>query len=221
MHEARIDEPPRAVLPLGVERTRETYVALERAFELVDDVLPGRGDQDSDLLQQLESEGVVAIETAASDDGLNEYVRFTFERFADHVVAGAVLDDSLVDGNLPLPLSPDSPLARACGRDGLPWGVLEALAVQLLGGALQAPRGVRLPTLRRPFRRPGARPCRRPVPLCPSAAPSPLLLQPRRQEPRPRRLLQRRDISGAIVTKDFPCCSNDTRRTQPAPPRCW
>ena len=125
--------PERAIEALAqeIERTRETYIALERAFELVDDVLPGGGDQDSDLLQQLESEGVVAIETAASDDGLNEYVRFTFERFADHVVAGAVLDDSLVDGNLPSPLSPDSPLARACGRDGLPWGVREALAVQL------------------------------------------------------------------------------------------
>ncbi|MER9363161.1 ATP-binding protein [Mesorhizobium sp. M0500] len=131
----RITERAIDALAHEIESTQDPYIPVDRAFEIIDEIHEGKGDQDSDLLHQLETEGVISIEPVpadeTSDPDLQDHVRFTFERFADHTVARSILDETLVEARLPSPLSPDSPLARACVRGGLPWGVREALAVQL------------------------------------------------------------------------------------------
>lgn len=118
-----------------IELTRETYIPLDRAFELVDEKYSSNGTQENDLLHLLETEGMISIEPVAAELGsssdLEDHVRFTFERFADHIVARSILDATLTGETLPSQLSPDCPLVRACIGSSLPLGVREALAVQL------------------------------------------------------------------------------------------
>lgn len=83
------------------------------------------------MLEALSDEGLLAIEPIRENGEDEEYVRFSFERFGDHVAAQAILNATLTDDTLPSPLSPDTRLSKACSPQGAPHGVLDALAIQL------------------------------------------------------------------------------------------
>lgn len=106
------------------------YASVARVQELFDEILPSDGGMDSDLLTQLESEGVLFVE--ATGDG-EEIVRFTFQRFSDHVIAAHLLDTHL-DTACPADAFAVGGGIHRFVSDPLVWdysGVLEALAVQL------------------------------------------------------------------------------------------
>lgn len=118
------------VLAEEIVTTASESVPVPRVLELFDQVLPSQGDRDRDLLVQLESEGMLTTEV---ESGGEEAVRFTFQRFSDHIVAGHLLSNHM---------NAEDP-ARAFAAGGalqpyvsppLIWeraGVLEAMATQV------------------------------------------------------------------------------------------
>lgn len=123
-------------------------VALDRAEAIVHAVLPGRSTDD-DLLFQLETEGMLAVEPVIDPSRATaQVVRFTFERMGDHAVAADLLARSSADGVAGL-CAPGTQLRNAL--DNLDsWiipGLLEALAVQLPENfSVELPDLVGLPT---------------------------------------------------------------------------
>ncbi|ABC22447.1 ATPase AAA [Rhodospirillum rubrum] len=107
-------------------------VTLDRAEEIVHAVLPGRSTDD-DLLFQLETEGMLAVESVIGPSRANaQAVRFTFERMGDHAVVADLLARSSAGGAAGL-CTPGTPLHNALDNPDS-WiipGLLEALAVQL------------------------------------------------------------------------------------------
>ncbi|WP_346910805.1 ATP-binding protein [uncultured Roseibium sp.] len=124
--------PDRAIKALASEirDTKDPYIAFGRAEEIVDAIYANQGNLAGDLLFHLESEGVLAIEPLLAEGQRQDYVRFTFERFGEHVAASAILDDTLDNATLDT-LDAETPLVQACVSKETPWGVLDALAVQL------------------------------------------------------------------------------------------
>lgn len=121
-----------AALAREMADTGRADVALDRAEAIVHAVLPGRSTDD-DLLFQLETEGMLAVEPVADgSDATAQAVHFTFERMGDHAVAADLLARSSASGAAGL-CTPGMPLRTALDdRDS--WiipGLLEALAVQL------------------------------------------------------------------------------------------
>ncbi|MEZ0169498.1 hypothetical protein [Microvirga sp. TS319] len=114
--------------------TGHSEIARDQAYDLVDTIYPGDGTLERDLLFQLESEGVVAFEPIITTDGTpGEVLRFTFERFSDHVIARGILEESLNGRDIRTAFDDDTPFRRMMTRDDIVIGpgVLEALAVQL------------------------------------------------------------------------------------------
>jgi len=130
---SRRNIPGRAIDALAQEmqQTRDPYIPYARAAKIVDAIHTGGSGQEDDLLFQLETEGVLTAEPIPVGDELIDHIRFTFERYADHVVAAAILEDALIDEKLPNPLSANSALANAFKRGGAVWGVREALSIQV------------------------------------------------------------------------------------------
>ncbi len=125
--------PAKAIEILAGEIAKTTHPVIDydRAAELLAPLCGTNPNLDNDLLDALSDEGLVAIEPICENGKDNDYVRFSFERFGDHVAAQAILEATLADGTLPSPLSPDAPLSIACAHRGAPQGVLDALAIQL------------------------------------------------------------------------------------------
>lgn len=129
---------------------------VDRAIAVFDSVLPSNGRRDASLLHQFVSEGVLSTEI---DYGAGEtsVVRFTFERFSDHMIAERLLRDlSATEAQAAFSTGPlGRRLLQAQGED---WsGVLETLAIQLperYGLELPdvAPDGADLFVLERAFR---------------------------------------------------------------------
>lgn len=121
-----------AALAQEMGETGRAEVALDRAEAIVRAVLPGRSTDD-DLLFQLETEGMLAVEPVIDVSGATvQAVRFTFERMGDHAVAADLLARSSASGAAG-PCAPGTPLRTALD-DPDSWiipGLLEALAVQL------------------------------------------------------------------------------------------
>lgn len=103
---------------------------VEQVQPLFDAILPSQADRNRDLLTQLESEGMLTVEV--DDDGA-EVVRFTFQRFSDHVIAARLIDVHIGAASPAAAFAADAPLLRYV-TEPLAWemaGVVEALAVQL------------------------------------------------------------------------------------------
>lgn len=106
-------------------------ISLDRAEAIVRAVHPGRS-ADDDLLFQLESEGLLAVDPILTSGATVQAVRFTFERMGDHAIATDLLARSRDRGKAEL-CAKGTPL-RAALEDKQSWiipGLLEALAVQL------------------------------------------------------------------------------------------
>ena len=119
------------ILADEIAKTTDPVIEYDRAAELLAPISGTNPSLDADLLEALSDEGLLAIEPIRKSGEDREHVRFSFERFGDHVAAQAILDATLVNEKLPSPLSPDLPLSKACSRQGAPIGVLNALAIQL------------------------------------------------------------------------------------------
>ena len=110
----------------------ERWLEMPRAKLVVDALLPGRGFENS-LYRGLVVEGILAEEAPVlKDDGREDVVYMAYERFADHLVAKALLDQHL---------DPSSPASAFDAGGGLAFvsnadediepGLLEALWVQV------------------------------------------------------------------------------------------
>lgn len=110
------------------------YIDIATATKILDSLLPSDGTVDKSLLAQLESEGVVAIEPVAGEDGqLIETVRFTFERYSDHRIATLLLDRHLDPSDPAKSFTAGTPLADVVlgNRSYERAGIVEALATQV------------------------------------------------------------------------------------------
>jgi hypothetical protein len=110
------------------------YAAKSKAVDLFESVLSSGGSLEKSLLSQLESEGLLAVESVRQDDGsLGEMVRFTFERFSDHAIAKRLLDDQLNAGDVAYSFRNDQPLHHfVFGPENYERaGIIEAMAIQL------------------------------------------------------------------------------------------
>jgi hypothetical protein len=110
------------------------YVPVDEAFRLLDEILPTGGDQDRDLLSQLESEGMLTVEMMArGEDQPVEEVRFTFERFSDHAIAAKLLNTHLDEKHPTLSFAADTALHTVVAgeRSYHRAGVIDAIAIQL------------------------------------------------------------------------------------------
>ncbi|MHB1098537.1 MAG: NACHT domain-containing protein [Burkholderiales bacterium] len=110
------------------------YVSLEQARTIFENALASGGSRERNLLTQLESEGVIAVEPVAAENGaIDETVRFTFERYSDHRIASRLLDQHLDVRSVEDSFAVGTPLYgyvtgdRAYERAG----VIDALAIQL------------------------------------------------------------------------------------------
>jgi len=101
----------------------------------VNAVLPRDGFERS-LFKNLISEGVLARERVfvGALDKYNEVIRFSYERFTDHLVVGSILDGSLDPKNPSAAFTPDSRLEELFKDEincSINRGLLEALCVQI------------------------------------------------------------------------------------------
>ena len=113
---------------------------LDSARDVVNELLPRSGYEQS-LFRHIESEGLIAVVPTFDYDGedetMQEHVRFTYQRFADHIIVRSLLEKNLdLDepsksfqaGTVLHELTEDP---SACNRN---YGLIEALCVQLPEG---------------------------------------------------------------------------------------
>jgi hypothetical protein len=143
----RLGIVPRTVKALSeaFAKAGQGYLAFEDAHALFEEIHPSQGRVEANLLNQLESEGVLAVEPVRlADETIQEVVRFTFERFSDHEIALHLLDEHLDSSNPKKSFAAGTPLFQvAAGEDAhRRAGVVEAIAIQLPERA-----GVELPDM--------------------------------------------------------------------------
>lgn len=110
------------------------YLPKEDAVAFFESVLSSGGLLERSLLSQLESEGVLAIEPVSEEDGsIRTMVRFTFERFSDHMIATRLLDEHLDVAGIDESLLAGHPLGDFIrNQESYRFaGIIEALAIQL------------------------------------------------------------------------------------------
>ena len=110
------------------------HVLKAEAIDRFEAVLSSDGRLDRSLLCQLESEGVLTVEPLPQYDGsVREMVRFTFERFSDHLVAAHLLDEHLDVNDVIGSFEVDRPLGMLLCGPGTHQraGIIEAVSIQL------------------------------------------------------------------------------------------
>ena len=110
-------------------------MALENAKSIVNGFLPAQGHLRS-LFHHLESEGVLTVVPDLGDDYNNwsESVRFTYQRFSDHVITERLLTQHLDKKNPKESFSVCRTLGKLVKDEHACWmnrGILEALAIQV------------------------------------------------------------------------------------------
>ncbi|TCZ63924.1 hypothetical protein [Roseicella aquatilis] len=122
-------------LAQAMAATGVTELPYAEADSLVEAIHASGGEADRSLTFQLENEGIVAVDPVrGASGGTEKHLRFTFERFADHVVARGILNrsvvgDDVLDGSRRA--TELAALLKAAGWGNSRPGVLEALAVQI------------------------------------------------------------------------------------------
>jgi hypothetical protein len=110
------------------------YVDRDRAQAIADSILPSQGLFERNLLSQLESEGVLAIEPISDGKGsFTETARFTFERYSDHRIAHQLLEKYFDAAAPEAAFETGRPLRRYVDSEEAYQraGVIEALATQI------------------------------------------------------------------------------------------
>ena len=112
----------------------EACVPKYEAIALFESILFSGGNRERSLLNQLENEGILTIESMRQVDGSHaEMVRFTFERFSDHAIASHLLDNHLKTDDVASSFQVGNPLYEyVFGSKICEWlGIVEAMAIQL------------------------------------------------------------------------------------------
>ncbi|HEY2327449.1 MAG TPA: hypothetical protein VGH52_08205 [Gaiellaceae bacterium] len=106
------------------------YVAYDEAKKLVEALAPARTEWPRTLFGVMLSEGLIRRDRVYLDEQRTEAVGFAYQRFSDHIVVGAVIDNYVSpEPDLGQALAPAGALARFV--DNANQGYLEALAVQI------------------------------------------------------------------------------------------
>lgn len=109
---------------------------LDDAKAIVDAVLQSQSGFRSSLFNQMEPEGLITTvpDYSQDSDELKECVRFTYQRFSDHMVIQRLLDQELDGQNPEASFSTDTTLGKLVEDERACWtnsGFLEALIVQI------------------------------------------------------------------------------------------
>ena len=116
---------------LADEGIEKRWLSKQDGREIVDNLLPGRNFSQS-LYRGLVSEGLLLETITGGRESPEEVVQISYERFADHVIVDTLLNDNL-DINAPEEaFREQGQLAFFTDNSRyLPYGILEALCVQL------------------------------------------------------------------------------------------
>jgi hypothetical protein len=109
------------------------WLPREQAVEAVNQILPANG-YDKSLFRNLVSEGVLTENRWAERDGYTEVVSFSYERFADHLLAKHYLDTYFDDRRPKRAFAPRTTLGKKLKDEAAAWrsaGLIEALSIQL------------------------------------------------------------------------------------------
>ena len=127
----------RAVNDLADEmaRRKTDRLPLDEAKSIVDALVPRQRHQDS-LFRNLESEGVLTTvpDYWKQDEEWSESVRFTYQRFSDHLIAQRLLERHLDKKHPGESFSQRRTLGKLLKDERTCWmnrGILDALAIQL------------------------------------------------------------------------------------------
>ena len=134
-------DPHHKVIPKAISgfahlliAARHGYVDTATAVDLFESILPSEGRLERSLLSQLESEGLLTVEMIPQAYGTStKMVRFTFERYSDHMIASCLLDDHLDETDVEESFGVGRPLHEFVHgpRNYETAGVIEAMAIQL------------------------------------------------------------------------------------------
>jgi hypothetical protein len=111
-----------------------TSVPRAECAEIVNQVLPSLGGFERTLFRHLISEGVLLEDRRYAEGGWIDVIHFCYERFSDHMIASALLDEHLNPEDVAGSFHPESPLGRYCASPhpiSPHQGLLNAFAVQL------------------------------------------------------------------------------------------
>ena len=114
--------------------TGKGYAPKEKVVKLFESFLSSGGRLEKSLLSQMESEGLVTVELVQQDDGTSrDEVRFTFQRYSDHVISDHLLNQHLDDSDVLNSFQPGQFLHNyVFGRGNIQHaGVIEAMAIQI------------------------------------------------------------------------------------------
>lgn len=128
----RLVEKTIAALAQEMADTGREEVQNSRAYALIAGIFPNSVSAQQDVLFQLQNEGLLISEPPMGV-GAEEEFRFTFQRLSDHVIAGNLLERSVLGRDVVAAFSGDTALSHAISDPASVNGpgVLEALAVQL------------------------------------------------------------------------------------------
>lgn len=115
-----------AAIAEEISTTGEADIPYLRADQIVTAILPGDGTHERDLLFQLIASGLLSVDQMAGA----EFVRFTFERYGDYILASGLLDRSVTSGDVVAAMAGPTPLGVLFATS--PWnhqGVIEILAI--------------------------------------------------------------------------------------------
>lgn len=113
---------------------KQTYLlSRTETVNIVNFLLPS-SSYDKSLFRHLIAEGVLAEDRWPGESGAREIVRFTYERFADHLIAKYLLDKYLKPKALKRSFAKRAILGSLCKDEHACWrnqGLIEALSIQL------------------------------------------------------------------------------------------
>lgn len=110
----------------------ENRIPINEAKGIVHEILPSNGYHNS-LFYHLENEGIITETIIYTKDSYEEAVQFSYERFADHLIAKYLLDKHLNVDTPELSFEDDQPLAHLFTQEYF-WhyeGLIEAISIQL------------------------------------------------------------------------------------------
>jgi len=121
----------------AMAKINDDRLPLEDAKTIVDAVLPPLVGFQKSLFSQMESEGVITVLPDYNQDAteaLKECVRFTYQRFSDHMIVRRLLEQHLDTQNPETAFSKCNTLGKLVEDESACWtnyGLLEALMVQV------------------------------------------------------------------------------------------
>jgi hypothetical protein len=111
---------------------RDSRIPLDEAKEIANKILPSNGYHNS-LFYHLETEGIITETITYKKGSSKEAIQFSYERFADHLIAKYLLDTHLNKDTPDSSFKDGQPLAKLFASEFY-WhyeGLIEAISIQL------------------------------------------------------------------------------------------